>query len=73
MEPEFEEFYVSEAVMSIRAELSKLRVNPLPDPDHVAGLISWIRFGIQSGKFTLEDVQTNEKELHDFSRILITH
>ncbi len=65
--------YVKEAVKWVRDQIRILRSNPLPDPEHVEGLISWIKFGIKSGKFTLEELETSQHELHDFSRILLTH
>ncbi len=73
MHADLEDYYVEEAIKSIRIELDVLRSNPLGDPTHVEGLISWIRFGVNSGKFTLEDVGTCPMELHDLSRILVTH
>ncbi len=73
MEPELGEYYVKEAVKSIKIELEILRNNSLPDPKHVEGLISWIRFGVTSGKFTLEILETSPAELFRFSQILLTH
>ncbi len=73
MEQDLEDDYVEESIKSIRILLGVVRTSPMPDQNHVEGLISWIRFGLTSGKFTLEEVGTSIYELHQMSRIVITH
>jgi hypothetical protein len=70
---DLEDDYSKDTVRSIKKLLDALRADPLPDPQHVEGLISWIRLGVSYQKFTLDDLETCERELHDMSRILLTH